>query len=94
MKKLLSLALACVLLLGLGVPALAAAPDPIKGWDHVTQVLALEDYIHGEHMPITVALRADGTVLKDGPERGSPGGAEAVLAGVSGRRLRADHRPL
>ena len=68
MKKLLSLALACVLLLGLGVPALAAAPDPIKGWDHVTQVLALEDYIHGEHMPITVALHADGTVLYDGPE--------------------------
>lgn len=67
MKKLLPLLLASALLLCLGVPALAAAPAPIKGWDQAVQVLALEEFIHGEYVPVTIALRADGTVLYDGP---------------------------
>ena len=68
MKKLLPFLLAFALLLGLGVPALAAGSEPIRGWDHVVQIMALEEYADRGHVPVTIALCSDGTVLYDGPE--------------------------
>ncbi len=63
MKKLLTFLLAFALLLGLGIPALVAGSEPIRGWDHVVKILTLEEYADRGHVPVTIALRSDGTVV-------------------------------